>query len=76
MTMWGDGNGGGSQGGEGMMVGVEYNDNDDNNKSAPTHPHTFPLSPYPSAGLYHHCPLSHPPMLIFINFIMLFSYLY
>ena len=75
MTMWGDGNGGGSRGGEGMMVGAEYDDNDDNN-GAPTHPHTFPPSPYPFSSLYHHCPLSHPPMLIFINFIMLFSYLY
>ena len=76
LTMWGDGNGGGSWGGEGMMVGAEYDDNDDNDESAPTHPHTFPPSSYPSPSLYHHCPLSHSPMLIFINFIMLFSYLY
>ena len=41
---------GGSQGGEGMTVGVEYDDDDDDDddETDHTHPHTFPPSlPFP-----------------------------
>ena len=41
---------GSSQGGEGMTVGVKYNDDDDN-ETAHTCPHSFPPPPYPSPSL-------------------------
>ena len=48
MIMWGDGNGGGSWGGEMMTVRAEYDDDDE---TAHTCPHAFPPPPYPSPSL-------------------------